>query len=175
MTKSSEKNKKKKNLTLKDQLKTKVDEIKKLTEELTASKQKNINLLAEFDNYQRRTFEEKDRLIRYQGFDIIKDLLPSIDDLDRATKYKDTDNTESMLEAISMINSKIIKVLKKYSISSFESVNIEFDPNLHEALLEQHSEKIKRGNIIEEYEKGYKYDEKIIRHAKVVVSKGQKE
>ena len=72
-----------------------------------------------------------------------------------------------------MIESKIEKILERHSIRSFKSLDSDFDPNLHEALLEQSSDSFKKGKIMEEYEKGYKYHDKIIRHAKVVVSKGK--
>ena len=78
-----------------------------------------------------------------------------------------------MLDAIQMIKSKIESVLSKHSIKSFKSLDTNFDPNLHEALLEQNSDSFKKGKIMEEYEKGYKYHDKVIRHAKVVVSKGK--
>ena len=73
-----------------------------------------------------------------------------------------------------LISSKIESILKKYSIIKITSINKEFDPKLHEALLEQNSNKFKKGRIIEEYESGYSYHDKIIRHAKVIVSKGKK-
>jgi len=72
-----------------------------------------------------------------------------------------------------MINSKIGSILSKYRISKIDSLDKEFNPSHHEALLQQESDK-EVGIIIEEYEKGYLYDDKIIRHAKVVVSKGKK-
>ena len=72
-----------------------------------------------------------------------------------------------------MINSKIENILSKYSITKINSLDKEFNPSYHEALLQQESDQ-KEGTIIEEYEKGYQYHDKIIRHAKVVVSKGNK-
>ena len=151
------------------------DVIKKLQEELSSLKEKNIKLLAEFDNFQKRTIREKDRMNKYQGFNLIKDFLPIFDDLDRTLDHGSKEESDSIFEVISMIDSKMKTVLSKYSIKAFESLNKDFDPNFHEALLEIESEEIKKGKVLEEYEKGYLYNDKIIRHAKVVVSKGKEE
>tara|TARA_B100001142_G_C14338619_1_gene656917 strand:+ start:2158 stop:2685 length:528 start_codon:yes stop_codon:yes gene_type:complete len=147
--------------------------IKELRAELDILKDKNIKLLAEFDNFQRRTLIEKDKLKKYDGYNLVKDVLPVFDDIDRTLDHKDEIDSNSILEAITMINSKIGSILSKYKISKIDSLDKEFNPNYHEALLQQESDK-EEGIIIEEYEKGYLYDDKIIRHAKVVVSKGKK-
>ena len=148
-------------------------DIKALNKEVDSLNEKNMKLLAEFDNFQRRTIDEKERMRQFQSLDIAKDLLPAIDDLGRALKFNEIKNNKSMLEAVEMIESKIEKILERHSIRSFKSLDSDFDPNLHEALLEQSSDSFKKGKIMEEYEKGYKYHDKIIRHAKVVVSKGK--
>jgi len=99
-------------------------------------------------------------------------LLPAFDDINRALEYENADN-KSIFEATQLIHSKIEKILGKYSIIKIKSLEEDFDPTLHEALLEQESDNIEKGKIIDEYESGYKYHDKIIRHAKVVVSKGK--
>lgn len=147
--------------------------IKELKADLDTLKDKNMKLLAEFDNFQKRTLLEKDKLRKYDGYNFVKDVLPVFDDIDRTLEHKDGIDSDSILEAITMINSKIENILSKYSISKIDSIDKEFDPSYHEALLQQESDK-EEGKIIEEYEKGYLYHDKIIRHAKVVVSKGKK-
>ena len=146
--------------------------IKNLSNQLESLKDRNIKLLAEFDNYQKRTLLEKERASTYDGYNIIKDLLPVFDDIDRTIDFNKEENSKSILEAISMIDSKIQNILSKYSIKKIDSIDEEFNPSFHEALLQKESNK-KEGKIIEEYEKGYLYHDKIIRHAKVVVSKGK--
>jgi len=147
--------------------------IEDLREQLELLKDKNMKLLAEFDNYQKRTLVEKERIKRYDGFDFIKDLLPVFDDIDRMINFKKEANDKSISEAINMIGAKIKNILSRHSIEKINSIDEEFDPSFHEALLQKESDK-KEGKIIEEYEKGYLYHDKIIRHAKVVVSKGKK-
>ena len=166
---------KKKNSSKKDSVKNKNIEIKTLSKEIRDLNDKNIKLLAEFDNFQRRTLDEKGKMRKFQNLDVARDLLPAIDDLNRVVEFDQIDSNNSMHEAIKMLQSKIQNILSKHSINCFDSLDVEFDPNLHEALLEQNSDSFKKGKIMEEYEKGYKYHDKIIRHAKVVVSKGKSE
>ena len=169
---NKKKNTAKKNKTNK-LLDEKKNEIKNLQDEINLLNEKNVKLLAEFDNFQRRTLDEKENMKKFQNLDFVKDFLPAIDDLDRVIEFDEIQDNNSMLEAIKMIKTKIDKILNQYSIKSFESLDVDFNPNLHEALLEQNSDSFKKGKIMNEYEKGYKYHDKIIRHAKVVVSKGK--
>ena len=169
-TKSVKKNKKKSNSK-------KVDKNLILTKDLELKledqKTKNIKLLAEFDNYQKRTILERDNSRKYDGLNLVKDLLPVFDDIDRTINHKDDVNSDSLIEAIDMINSKLQNFLSKNSITKIEALNEDFNPTYHEALLQQESN-VEKGKVIEEYEKGYLYHDKIIRHSKVVVSKGKK-
>tara|TARA_Y100001954_G_C15728855_1_gene562170 strand:- start:98 stop:673 length:576 start_codon:yes stop_codon:yes gene_type:complete len=169
-TKSVKKTKKKSNSK-------KVDKnlilIKDLELKLEDQKTKNIKLLAEFDNYQKRTILERDNSRKYDGLNLVKDLLPVFDDIDRTINHKDDVNSDSLIEAIDMINSKLQNFLSKNSITKIEALNEDFNPTYHEALLQQESN-VEKGKVIEEYEKGYLYHDKIIRHSKVVVSKGKK-
>ena len=160
-------------LSKKNEITEKTLEIKKLKEGITNLNEKNVKLLAEFDNFQRRTYNEKEQIKKYQSLDIIKDLLPSIDDIERIINFSNVKKDDSTIEAIKMVNSKIESTLKKHFIVKFESSAKTFDPHFHEALLEQNSDSVKVGKIIEEFEKGYMYHKRILRHAKVVVSKGK--
>ena len=140
---------------------------KKTIIEANELKDKQVRLLAEFDNFRKRTILEKEKLINYDGEKIITGLLPIFDDLDRTIleNYKDS---KSIQKGISIIISNIKKILEDNQISQFSSIGDTFNPELHEALM---SEPGKEKNIIlKEFEKGYKYKDKIIRHSKVVVS-----
>ena len=146
--------------------------IKDLELKLEEQKTKNIKLLAEFDNFQKRTILERENSRKYDGLNLIKDLLPIFDDIDRTINHKDDVDINSVLEAISMINSKLESFLSKNSITKIDALKQDFNPVYHEALLQQEST-AEEGKVIEEYEKGYLYHDKIIRHSKVVVSKGK--
>ena len=96
-----------------------------------------------------------------------------MDDLDRILDNKNTDDFKLLIDSIDMVKSKIINIFEKYDVSSFNSLGSLFDADLHEAIMMQES-KEKENTIINEFEKGYKINNKIIRHSKVIVSKGKK-
>ena len=139
----------------------------KLSTENDDAKDKHVRLLAEFDNYRRRTLSEKEKLINYDGERIIKSLLSSFDDLER-TISDNYEDSKSILDGIEIIIKNIKKVLGDNEIENFSSIGERFNPELHEALMSEPGED--ENIILKEFEKGYKYKDKIIRHAKVVVS-----
>ena len=143
--------------------------IKELDDLLKNNEDKNIRLLAEFDNYKKRKNSEIDRLIKYEGFDFFKNLLTILDDIDRTLNIQDVKNKKTIFDGISMIKNKILSLLDSHNIVSFESINQKFDPDFHEAMLVKKSSN-KSDVILEEFEKGYKYKDKVLRHAKVIVS-----
>ncbi len=155
---------------LKEQINTLDSQVKEISANLTKSKDKNVRLLAEFDNYKRRTQNEKHGLFKYSGEKIIKDILPVLDDLHRTVEVESSENENSLIKGIKLIINKLDKVLEDNAISPFNSINEKFDPEFHEALMNEDSDK-DDGIVLKEFEKGYKYHDKIIRHAKVVVSK----
>jgi len=145
-------------------------ELEKQSEALEQKSDKNIRLLAEFENYKRRTQEERSKLFKYAGEELAKAILPILDDLHRTLKSDGKGKARSILEGIGLIIAKLDKTLEDQGIIAFDSVGQDFDPELHEALM---SEKSDKGDniILKEFEKGYKYNNKILRHSKVVVSK----
>jgi len=144
--------------------------IKELRIKLELNEDKCIRLLAEFDNYKKRKNIETDNLIKYEGYDFFKSLLSILDDIDRTLQIKDVKNNKSIFNGFGMIKDKIISLLDSKNIIPYNSINEIFNPDLHEALMVKKSSK-KTNTIIEEFEKGYKYKDKVLRHAKVVVSK----
>ena len=151
--------------------KTKLNELnkkyKKIVNEVEDTKDKHVRLLSEFDNFRKRTILEKEKLINYDGERIISSLLPAFDDLGRIISgdYKDS---ESIQKGIKIIISNIKKILSDNKIENFSSLGEKFNPELHEALMAQPGEK--DNIIVEEFERGYKYKDKVIRHSKVVVT-----
>ena len=145
------------------------EDIKKLKKEIEDLNNKNIRLLAEFDNFKKRNLEERRKILQYDGESLIVGVLPVLDDLDRTLSIKELKKLKNVYSGIKMIKDKINKVLDEKGIKSYESVGEEFDTNFHEALMMKKSKK-KSGLILEEFEKGYLYHDKVIRHAKVIVS-----
>ena len=173
-TKKSEKTKSKTTRDSVKSLREKIEVLKSELEnqsaELERKSDKNVRLLAEFDNYKRRTQEERTKLFKYAGEELAKAILPILDDLHRTLESDGKGKARSILEGIELIVAKLDKTLEEQGIVPFDSVGQDFDADLHEALM---SEKSDKGDnvILKEFEKGYKYDDKILRHAKVVVSK----
>ena len=160
----------------KSEKKTKHDiskkEIKNLKNEIEDLKNKNLRSLADFENLKKRKNEEIGSLLKFSGEKIIKDLIPFFDDLDRILSESDKiENKEMLIDGLKITINKLYKILSDHKIEKFSSIDEIFDPEFHDALLTQKSKKNKN-TIIEEYETGYKYDNKVIKHAKVVVSKG---
>jgi len=164
----SQKSKGKKNKLGK--LETKIAE---LEEELTESKDKYIRLYAEFDNYKKRTVKERIDLISTAGRDTIAALLPVLDDFDRAKKSADDESSQEVFpEGVTLVYNKLKNLMKSKGLEPMESTGEVFDPELYEAITEipAPTEEMK-GKIIDTIEKGYTLNDKIIRHAKVVVGK----
>ena len=147
----------------------KTDNLKKYKDELADLKNKNIRLLAEFDNFKKRNLEDKRKLLKYDGVDFIISLLPILDDIDRTLNLKELKPNKTIFDGINMIRDKIKKILKEKGVKTYNSLNESFDTEYHEALMMKKTKK-KSGVILEEFEKGYLYHDKVIRHAKVIVS-----
>ena len=143
--------------------------IKELKIKLELNGDKYLRLLAEFDNYKKRKSIEIDNLIKYEGYNFFKSLISILDDIDRTLQIKDVKKNKSIFNGFGMIKDKIISLLDSKNINPYNSINEIFNPDLHEALMVKKSSK-KTNTIIEEFEKGYKYKDKVLRHAKVVVS-----
>ncbi len=130
---------------------------------------KYLRLSAEFDNYRKRTLKEKMDLISTGGEDVIKSMLEVVDDFDRALEAADkTDNIDSTREGLKLIHHKLKEVLKQKGVSEIESLGMELDTDLHEAVAKFPAEGC-QGKIIDVVQKGYKLKDKVIRYAKVVV------
>ena len=139
----------------------------KLNNQLEVLKDKFIRLTAEYENYRKRTIKEKQGIYNDACEDILTQLLPVLDNLERALTMKS--NTDSLKTGIEMTIRIFNKSLNKLGV---EEVNYErFDPNIHEAIMVQNSDYLNSGDISTVYQKGYKRGNKLIRCAKVVVVK----
>jgi len=156
--------------SLREQLSLLENELLKQSDETQRIMDKNIRLLAEFDNYKRRTQEERSNLLKYGGEELAKSLLPILDDLHRTMKTDGKTKAQTILEGVELIMLKLDKTLIDQGIIAFDSIGQDFDPDHHEALMSEDSDK-GEDVILKEFEKGYMYNDKILRHAKVVVSK----
>jgi molecular chaperone GrpE len=147
--------------------------IEDLETKLRAMEDKYIRLRAEFDNHIKRTNKEKGELLEFAGSHIIRDILPILDDLKRTVEHAlpaQPQKDDPLVEGVKMIIAKFEKVLEREGVEIIHAVGETFDPELHEALMIRNSEEHPEGVVVEEYEPGYIYKGKVLRHAKVIVS-----
>lgn len=149
------------------------DEDEKLIEqELGEAKDKYLRLYSEFENFRRRTSKEKLELINTANRDLMSDILPVLDDFERA--LKSTDDTIAFLEGVRLIHSKLNKSLTNKGLKKMEiEKGDDFDEELHEAITQLPAEKKLEGKIVDVVEPGYVLGDKVIRFAKVVVGSKQ--
>jgi len=149
------------------------EEIAKLRAELDEQKDKYIRLFAEFDNYKRRSAKERMELIQTAGKEVITSLLQVLDDCDRAEKQmQESNDPKQIKEGVTLVFNKLRKTLQAQGVKPMESLNTEFDVEKHEAITEiPVSDKSLKGKVVDEIEKGYYLNDKLIRFAKVVTGK----
>ncbi len=155
-------------------IQAKDEEIKKLTEKSADLENKLKYQQAELINYRKRKDEETSNLLKYANQDLIIELIQVVDNFERAIKLDDTnldDNLSKFLAGFKLIYSHLTETLKKFGVEEIETVGVEFDPNVHEALMTVRDETKPNDIITECLLKGYKLKGKVIRAAKVVVNK----
>jgi molecular chaperone GrpE len=142
-----------------------------LKQEVALANDKYLRLYAEFDNFRRRTIKERAELLQTAGKDVIISLLPVLDDFDRALRHMDnTTDVNAVKEGVTLIQQKLKNILSQKGLKEMPSVGTAFDPELHEAItnIPAPTDDLK-GKVIDEVEKGYYLNDKVARHAKVVV------
>ena len=147
--------------------------LEKLNQELKDAKDKYLRLAAEFDNFKRRNAKERLELIQTAGKEVITDLLEVLDDIDRAQKQlENEEDIARVKEGTILIFNKLKNKLQSKGLKPMEAIGKEFDADLHEAITEipAPADELK-GKVADEVMKGYYLNDKLIRHAKVVVGK----
>src|SRR5688572_4708952 len=147
------------------------DESSPLEKNIQNLKDQLLRKAAEFENYKRRTDAERSDYFGYANEKLIGDLLPVLDDLSRALKaYDENHDSESLKKGVELINDKFKGILEKQGLKEIDSTGKDFDVEHHEALMQQPTDKIEPNKVIETVEKGYNLKNKVLRHAKVIVS-----
>jgi len=148
-----------------------VDPAAELQKQLDEAKDKYVRLSAEFDNYRKRTQREKMDLIKYGSEDVIKSILPLVDDFDRAIKHSETaKDVEAMRQGLVLIQGKFKDFLKSSGVQEIEAMGQDLDTDMHEAITKIPApEEQLKGKIVDVVEKGYKLNDKVIRFSKVVI------
>lgn len=150
---------------------TEASEVEKLRSEVEELNNKYLRLFAEFDNFKRRTTKERIELLQTAGKDVLVSLLPVLDDFERALRSIETaTDVKPVKEGVELVHNKLHSILTQKGIKPMESKGTAFDADIHEAItnVPAPSEDLK-GKVIDEVEKGYYLNDKVIRFAKVVV------
>lgn len=150
------------------ELEEKISELEKNNSEL---KDAFLRKAAEFENYKRRTENDQLNIIKYAAEPFIKSILTVYDDLERSLTHVNGDNNfESLKKGLELIYDKFTKILNSHGIKKIDAIGQPFDVELHEALMQRPAEGIPPHTVLEVLEHGYIYKDKVIRHAKVIVS-----
>lgn len=146
------------------------NKIEQLETEIEQLKDKLLRKAAEFENYKRRTENDQLNLLNYAAESFIIKLLPIVDDMERTIKHIDSENNDAIKEGIKLLYNKFIKTLEEQGVKKMETVGKPFDVNFHDALMQQKDDSVPPHTVLDEIETGYLYKDKVIRHAKVIVS-----
>ena len=145
-------------------------EVETLTARVAELEDKNLRMMAEFDNYRRRTNKEKLALMETAGEKIFTEMLALVDDFERAqAAMQKTEDIDSLRSGIELIHQKFLSFLDKHDVHAIETENADFNTDEHEAITTFAAGEDKKGKVIDCTQKGYKLGEKVIRFAKVVV------
>lgn len=146
----------------------KIDELQQLLDE---KENKILRVQADFENYKRRARTEVETVQKYRSQHVVSDLLPALDNFERALGIDpDNEQTKSLLEGMQMVYRQLVEALKNEGVEPIEAVGKEFDPNLHQAVMQVEDENYDSNIVIEELQKGYKLKDRVIRPSMVKVN-----
>ncbi len=165
-----------KNKKKKEDKEKEVEELKKRLEEKEKEAKENYERLlrtaADFENYKKRAAREKEDWTKFANEDLIRAILPFIDNLERAVNHaQKVVDTGVLIEGVRLTLQQLLQALNKFGLSSFESVGKPFDPAIHEAMLVVETDKHEPNQVVEEFQKGYLLNDRLLRPATVSVSK----
>lgn len=156
----------------------KKDALKEVQEQLEAEKDKVLRLSAEFENYKKRKQRELDEFKKFANETLFKQLLGVVDNLERAIDSakgdKAAENQNGLLEGVALTHKEILKFFETFNVKPVEAENQSFDPNFHQAVTQEETDRVPENTVTTVLQKGYLYHDRLIRPAMVVVSKAGK-
>ena len=141
--------------------------------ELAALQEQMVRLQADFDNFRRRALKEREEAHQYGHENLVKDLLATVDNLDRAIEHartSDGGDFQSMLQGVELVQRELLGALANHGVSEIEAGNVPFDPNVHEAMAKREDDSVPVNTAIEVLQKGYRLRDRLLRPARVIVS-----
>jgi Molecular chaperone GrpE (heat shock protein) len=149
---------------------TQPDPLEELRRERDVLQDRLLRTAADFDNYRKRVDRERRDLAEQTAGEAIKDLLPIIDNLERALQAAAED--DPLRKGVELIHKQMLEMLRKRGVTPIEALGADFDPNVHEAVTHEESDQHREGEVMEELQRGYKVGERLLRPAMVKVAKG---
>ena len=155
-------------------------QLEKARAEVAEQKDKVLRIAAEFENYKKRMMREKSTAMKYAGEPIFREILATVDNLERAISQGEAEGVDpeqslaALLEGVKLTLKSLVAALKKFEVTPIDSVGEPFDPTNHEALTMEASDTVPANHVLNEFEKGYQYKDRLLRAAKVIVSSGDK-
>jgi molecular chaperone GrpE len=150
-----------------EDLKVKLQEMEKKAAE---NYDKYIRAVADLDNYKKRAIREKADAIKYGNENLLRDILPLVDNMDRAMEHAcNSEDFNAFREGLKMLQQQLLSCLQKHGVKQIEAVGKDFDPNVHEAMLQVESEEHEPSKVVGEFERGYLLNDRLLRPSKVSV------
>ena len=149
-----------------------------LSRQLEETRDQLMRVAAEFDNYKKRMERERSKLLKYAGENILRDLLPTLDNLDRAVEQGNAaaddqaKKLESMLQGLELTRKGLVATMERFGVEPLAAIGLAFNPDEHDALTMEASDEVPANHVLREFAKGYRFKDRVLRHAQVVVSSG---
>jgi molecular chaperone GrpE len=153
-------------------------DLESLQQELNETRDQLMRVAAEFENFKKRMEREKSKLLKYAGENILRELLTSLDNLDRAVEQgsasagDESKKLQSMLEGLELTRKGLVATLERFGVEPLNAVGLAFNPDEHDALTMEASNEIPSNHVLREFARGYRFKDRVLRHAQVVVSSG---
>jgi molecular chaperone GrpE len=147
------------------------DELQKLRTEIEEKENKYLRLHADFENYKRRALMDQQSLMTYRAQSLVTDLLPVLDNFERALQIETTDEqTASLKQGMEMVYRQLVEAVKKEGIEEIPALGQQFDPNFHQAVMQESDSSKPSNEVLQEFQKGYKLKDRVIRPSMVKVN-----
>jgi molecular chaperone GrpE len=153
-------------------------EVEELSARLVETEDRLLRLQADFENFRRRALKEREESLRYGHQNLVKELLSTVDNLDRAIEHVrggGGEDFEGLLKGVELVRKDLLGALAKYEVAEIEAQGRAFDPALHEAMAQIPDDSVPQGTVIEVLQKGYQLRDRLIRPSRVVVASGEQD
>ncbi|NLX19265.1 MAG: nucleotide exchange factor GrpE [Desulfobulbus sp.] len=154
-------------------------ELEATQRELAETRDQLMRVAAEFDNFKKRMEREKTKLLKYAEEGLLRDLLTTLDNLDRAveqgsvaTSGDEGSRLQAMLEGVELTRKGLVSTLERYGVEPIDAIGLAFNPDEHDALTMEASAEIPPNHVVREFTRGYRFKDRVLRHAQVIVSSG---